>query len=60
MGDADKVHLNTVLAHLQDHGQWMTLSYDFGVAPPCGDGNYGGSWYGGNVPICSGSHFVEP
>lgn len=22
MGDADKVHLSTVLAHLQEHGQW--------------------------------------
>ncbi|WP_432168193.1 hypothetical protein [Streptomyces sp. bgisy031] len=48
----------------------MTLSYDFGVAPPCGGGYYGtkagstvyhgGEWYGGNVPIWSGQHFVEP
>ncbi|WP_432164971.1 hypothetical protein [Streptomyces sp. bgisy031] len=48
----------------------MTLSYDFGVAPPCGGGYYatktgstvyyGGDWYGGNVPVWSGQHFVEP
>ena len=48
----------------------MELTYDFGVYPPCGGGYYatkagstvyyGGTWYGGNVPIWSGQHFVEP
>ncbi|WP_327425416.1 hypothetical protein OG612_44390 (plasmid) [Streptomyces sp. NBC_01527] len=48
----------------------MELTYDFGVAPPCGGGDYatkagstvyyGGSWYGGNVPVWSGQHFIEP
>ncbi|WP_416960521.1 hypothetical protein [Streptomyces sp. Agncl-13] len=48
----------------------MELTYDFGVYPPCGGGYYGtkagstvyygGTWYGGNVPIWSGQHFIEP
>lgn len=48
----------------------MELTYDFGVVPPCGGGYYatkagstvyyGGTWYGGNVPIWSGQHFIEP
>ncbi|MYX95146.1 hypothetical protein GT045_19120 [Streptomyces sp. SID486] len=48
----------------------LTTSYDFGVYPPCGGGDYatkagsglyyGGTWYGRNVPIWSGSHFIEP
>lgn len=48
----------------------LTLSYNFGVVPPCGGGNYatkggagvyyGGSWYGANVPVFSGSHYIEP
>lgn len=48
----------------------LTLDYDFGVVPPCGGGYYGtkaassvfygGSWYGGQVPIWSGQHFIEP
>lgn len=48
----------------------MQLTYDFGIYPPCGGGYYqtkaggnvyyGGTWYGGNVPILSGQHFIEP
>lgn len=48
----------------------LTLSFDFGIAPPCGGGYYatkggsgtyyGGSWHGNDVPVFSGSHFIEP
>ncbi|MFE0948398.1 hypothetical protein [Streptomyces mutabilis] len=47
----------------------MELNYDFGVVSPCGWGYYatkagsnvyyGGTWYGGNVPIWSGQHIIE-
>ncbi|MFE7245906.1 hypothetical protein [Streptomyces sp. NPDC057580] len=48
----------------------LTISWNFGVVPPCGGGYYAtkagsavlysATWYGGNVPIWSGSHFIEP
>lgn len=48
----------------------MELTHDFGIAPPCGGGyyatrgmsnvSYGGAWYGTNVLIWSGQHFIEP
>ncbi|MBP0460170.1 hypothetical protein [Streptomyces montanisoli] len=48
----------------------MELTYDFGIAPPCGGGYYGtmgagavyygGQWYGNTVSIWSGQHFIEP
>ncbi|WP_433398785.1 hypothetical protein [Streptomyces sp. CA-146814] len=47
-----------------------TVSWDFGVAPPCGGGYYGtigysGTFYGGewlarDVPVWSGQHYIEP
>ncbi|MFB6518447.1 hypothetical protein [Streptomyces sp. NPDC056401] len=52
-----------------ESGQY-TLSWNFGGAPPCGGGyygttgytsvQYGGDWYGWNVGIWSGFHYIEP
>ncbi|MET9813688.1 hypothetical protein [Streptomyces sp. NPDC006355] len=71
--DGSKWHVCRELMHgiynTQTSGS-LTVSYDFGVAPPCGGGYYGtkagsgvyygGSWYGKNVPVWSGQHYIEP